>query len=174
MEPEIKEAKGKENLETEMMSLNDFFMLTFNSTETKELLKYIKDSMNEFYLTNCAHYNKMKQLFKKINSERKKQNYANTPFSYLLSIIEEIIKIQLKSMEIFLSKNEVFFSFGNQMLQLQKTIEEFSSNLNKDKNKNNSKDAINLLNNLMNKINDLEIKVVDEYIKEKYDIQIPV
>lgn len=173
MESEIKEAKEKENLENEMMSLNDFYMLTFNSTETKELLKFIKDSMNEFYLVNCAHYNKMKQIFKKINSERKKQNYANTPFSYLLSIIEHIIKIQLKNMEIFLSKDEVFFSFKNQMLQLQKTIEEFSPNFNKDKNKINSKDANNLFNNLMNRINDLEMKVVDEYIKEKYDIQIP-
>lgn len=173
MESEIKEAKEKENLENEMMSLNDFYMLTFNSTETKELLKFIKDSMNEFYLVNCAHYNKMKQIFKKIISERKKQNYANTPFSYLLSIIEHIIKIQLKNMEIFLSKDEVFFSFKNQMLQLQKTIEEFSPNFNKDKNKINSKDANNLFNNLMNRINDLEMKVVDEYIKEKYDIQIP-
>jgi len=173
MESEIKEAKEKENLENEMMSLNDFYMLAFNSTETKELLKFIKDSMNEFYLVNCAHYNKMKQIMKKINSERKKQNYANTLFSYLISIIEYIIKIQLKSMEIFISKSEVFFSFENQILKLQKTIEEFSFNFNKDKNKNNSKDANNLLNTLMNKINNLEIKVVDEYIKEKYDIQIP-
>ena len=175
MEPEIKETKIEKNLgnETEMMHLNEFFMLTFNKTEIKKFLKHINENMNEFYLLNNAHYNKINQLLKKINSNKRKQNYVNTPLFYLHSITEYIVKMHLKSMEIFVSKNEVFITFENQISQLQKTIEEFSSYFNKIDNINNYKDANFLLNNLMNKINDLEINVVNEHIKEKYDINVP-
>ena len=169
MESEIKEVKEKENLETELMNINDSFMLTFNSVETKKILKNIKENMNEFYVYNSAHYNNINQLLIKINSEKINQNYENTPLFNLHSIIEHIVKMHLKSMEIFISKIRVFISFENQILQLQKTIEEFSSNFNKDKNKDDN----SLLNKLMNKINDLEMKVVDEYIKEKYNIHLP-
>ena len=165
MESEIKEVKAKQNLESEIININDFFMLTINSTETKEYLEIIKENINEFYLINCAHYNKINKLFKKINSEKIEQNYDNTLLYNLHSLIEHIVKMQLKSLEIFSSKGEVFNTFQNQILKLQNIIEEFSFNFKMIDNTNIYKDTNFLLNNIMNKINDLEIKVVDEYMK---------
>ena len=168
MEPILREEKEKP--EIEKINLNEFFNLIINSTETNKYLQNFNNNMSEFYSLNINHYNKINKLLGKINSEKCGQNYINTSLFILQSVIENIITIQLKSLEIFISKKEQFLSIENQIVNLQKKIENFSSKFkNNNLNINIYKDANSLLENLVNRIRELEIKVTDEYIKEKYN-----
>ena len=164
----------KEQLEIETINLNEFFNLIINQAQTNKILQNFKDNIMEFYSLNIDHYNRINKLLEKINSEKFEQKHINTFLLKLQSMIEQITKIQLKSMEIFIAKKEQFLSFEDKILQLQKLIEKFSA---KFKNNNNNiniyKDANSLLENLMNKMDELETKVIDEYIQKKYNKNIP-
>ena len=168
MNSESKEEK--EQLEKETINLNEFFNLIINQAQTNKILQNFKDNIMEFYSLNIDHYNRINKLLEKINSEKFEQKHNNTFLLKLQSMIEQTTKIQLKSMEIFIAKKEQFLSFEDKILQLQKLIEKFSA---KFKNNNNNiniyKDANSLLENLMNKMDELETKVIDEYIQKKYN-----
>ena len=166
MNSESKEEK--EQLEKETINLNEFFNLIINQAQTNKILQNFKDNIMEFYSINIDHYNRINKLLKKINSEKFGQkNINNTFLLKLQSMIEQLTKIQLKSMEIFISKKEQFLSFEDKILQLQKLIEKFSSKFkNNNYNINIYKDANSLLENLMNKMDELETKVIDEYIQK--------
>jgi len=169
MNSESKEEK--EQLEKETINLNEFFNLIINQAQTNKILQNFKDNIMEFYSINIDHYNRINKLLKKINSEKFGQkNINNTFLLKLQSMIEQTTKIQLKSMEIFIAKKEQFLSFEDKILQLQKLIEKFSSKFkNNNYNINIYKDANSLLENLMNKMDELETKVIDEYIQKKYN-----
>ena len=168
MNSESKEEK--EQLEIETINLNEFFNLIINQAQTNKILQNFKDNIMEFYSLNIDHYNRINKLLEKINSEKFGQKNINTFLLKLQSMIEQTTKIQLKSMEIFIAKKEQFLSLEDKILQLQKLIEKFSSKFkNNNYNINIYKDANSLLENLMNKMDELETKVIDEYIQKKYN-----
>ena len=99
-------------------------------------------------------------------------NFAiNTPIEKLENILKKAIQIQFQSLEIFTSKHEFFIEIENETTKLKNIIEELSKKFNSNANNSfiiNFNESNALFNPLISKMNELENKVVDEYIWEKY------
>ena len=170
MNLEKNEIKIQEDIESEKINLNDFYFLVNNPKETNQILEHFFDICNEFFGYNIALYNQLKSLNLKFSTLMKEKHYVNTSIKKIQSIIEKIINIQIKNLEIFDTKGDTFDYIGNKLLKLKKIIEEISPKFkNMSYNSSFYNKTTNLLFENINKtMNELEMKVIDDYIWEYY------
>lgn len=152
------------------ININKFFSIITNPTETNQILEKFTDTLNEYYMLNSALANQLKELLFRFNKKKCGPNLINTSIYNLESVIEKIINIQLESLKVIISKIDVINLIGNDFMKLKKLIEELSPKFtNNSYNISISKEFNSVLDSLMSKMNKLELKVIDDYIWQKYN-----
>lgn len=170
MDLEKDQIKNKDELNSGKLNLFGFFYLINNSKETNRILQNLSENITQFFLQNNTHYNRINEISSSTtNPENIRKNYINTPIYKLVKIFDKIIQICFLSLDLFLSKGQIFISIENEISNLQKIIEELSIHQNDNSYSINENDDTNdMFKNLKNNMSELENKVIDEYIWEKY------
>ena len=175
MDSENIKITNQEESDSGKFNLLGFFYLINNSKETNKILQDFSENLSKFFELNGPHYNRINEILYQIDPEKIRKNYINTPIYKLEKIFAKIIQIQFISLEVFISKYHICSLIQNEISNMQKIIEELSiSNVqNNDSNKSNDNDTNSMLNSLKKNMSELENKVIDEYIWEKYKKHIP-
>ena len=169
MDLEKDQIKNKNELNSEKLNLFGFFYLINNSKETNKILQNLSENITQFFLQNTSLYNRINEISSsKTNPENIRKNYINTPIYKLVTIFDKIIQIYFLSLDLFLSKSQIFSSIENEISNLQKIIEELSIHQKDNLYSINENDTDDMFKTLNNNMSELENKVIDEYIWEKY------
>lgn len=173
MDQKLKEIENnnKDKLDkTQIQNIDSCYDLLINSPDAIKYLTKYKGYLKEYFLLNSNQCKEMNELYLKLEVESCEQTFSNTPLNEMESIIKNIIQIQMKNFNFILSKTDLFNSLYDKIKEFQTIIEESSIKYSSNNlvNKSIIGETNNVFNAMMETMKDLEIKVVDEYIWEKY------
>ena len=164
------ESKLQNVQKPENIDLNHFFQLIANSNETSKNIEALKELFKEYYIFNSTQYNCLNKLYSNFFSEKNNQIFSNTPISQVELALKKLIQFQLKVFESISKKIVEFNQLENYLTSLEKLISDISP---KFKHFSFHEDIYNETNSVfqsvMQTMSDLETKIVDEYISEKYN-----
>ena len=153
----------------DQINVNHFLSLITNPKETNKYLEILKEQFEEYYIFNNSQYNRLTELYFRFNSEKKGNNFINTPIYHLHTIFNKMIQMQIKLYESIVNKYEIFNLIGTKFVKMEKIIEDISKNFNLSSYSGNIyNDTNSVFTSMMEYVNELETKVIDEYIWEKY------
>ena len=173
MDQKLKEIENnnKDKLDkTQIQNIDSCYDLLINSPDAIKYLTKYKGYLKEYFLLNSNQCKEMNELYLKLEVESCEQTFSNTPLNEMESIIKNIIQIQMKNFNFILSKTDLFNSLYDKIKEFRTIIEESSIKYSSNNlvNKSIIGETNNVFNAMMETMKDLEIKVVDEYIWEKY------
>ena len=157
----------KTNENQEKIYLNHFNFLIANTKEIQKYLEKFKSYLFEYYTLNISHYTNLSKLLNGFTS-RKNQNFINTPLYQLKLIFQSIIEMQAKNFEIMIPNFHIFILIAESLIGLKKIVEEICVKHNKLSNLGISKDMCTVSNSIMQYMDELETKTVEEFVWEKY------
>ena len=157
----------KTNENQEKIYLNHFNFLIANTKEIQKYLEKFKSYLFEYYTLNISHYTNLSKLLNGFTS-RKNQNFINTPLYQLKLIFQSIIEMQAKNFEVMIPNFHIFILIAESLIGLKKIVEEICIKHNKLSNLGISKDMCTVSNSIMQYMDELETKTVEEYVWEKY------
>ena len=157
----------KTNENQEKIYLNHFNFLIANTKEIQKYLEKFKSNLFEYYTLNISHYTNLSKLLNGFTA-RKNQNFINTPLYQLKLIFQSIIEMQAKNFEIMIPNFHIFILIAESLIGLKKIVEEICIKHNKLSNLGISKDMCTVSNSIMQYMDELETKTVEEYVWEKY------
>ena len=162
---DINETKEQNGNKSDQIDLNHFYYLLASPKEVKEYIETLKKYLNDYYIFNTTQYNTLNRLYFEFSSENENKNFVDTPIYQVESEFKKLIQIQLNMFSSITQKFEMFNLIEVKLVILEKLILDLSPkfshfSLHKDfYNETNS-----IFNSLMETMNDLETKTVDEYI----------
>ena len=156
-----------ENENKEKINLNHFNFLIANTKEIEKYLEKFKSYLFEYYTLNISHFANLSKLLNGF-SARKNQNFINTPIYQLKLIFQSIIEFQSKKYETMIPDCQNLILISENLISLKKIIEEIYIKHNKLSNLGISKDMNTVSNSIMQYMDDLENKTVEEFVWEKY------
>ena len=156
-----------ENENKEKINLNHFNFLIANTKEIQKYLEKFKSYLFEYYTLNISHFANLSKLLNGF-SARKNQNFINTPIYQLKLIFQTIIEFQSKKYETMIPDCQNLILISENLISLKKIIEEIYTKHNKLSNLGISKDMNTVSNSIMQYMDDLENKTVEEFVWEKY------
>ena len=152
------------------IDLNHFFHLIANPNETSKNIEALKELFKEYYIFNSTQYNCLNKLYSNFFSEKNNQIFSNTPIYQVESAFQKLIQFQLKVFESISKKIVEFNQIENYLTSLEKLVSDISP---KFKHFSFHEDIYNETNSVfqsvMQTMSELETKIVDEYISEKYN-----
>ena len=151
----------------EKINLNHFNFLIANTKEIEKYLEKFKSYLFEYYTLNISHFTNLSKLLNGF-SARKNQNFINTPIYQLKLIFQSIIEFQSKKYETMIPDCQNLILISENLISLKKIIEEIYTKHNKLSNLGISKDMNTVSNSIMQYMDDLENKTVEEFVWEKY------
>ena len=151
----------------EKINLNHFNFLIANTKEIEKYLEKFKSYLFEYYTLNISHFANLSKLLNGF-SARKNQNFINTPIYQLKLIFQSIIEFQSKKYETMIPDCQNLILISENLISLKKIIEEIYIKHNKLSNLGISKDMNTVSNSIMQYMDDLENKTVEEFVWEKY------
>lgn len=151
----------------EKINLNHFNFLIANTKEIQKYLEKFKSYLFEYYTLNISHFANLSKLLNGF-SARKNQNFINTPIYQLKLIFQSIIEFQSKKYETMIPDCQNLILISENLISLKKIIEEIYTKHNKLSNLGISKDMNTVSNSIMQYMDDLENKTVEEFVWEKY------
>ena len=151
----------------EKINLNHFNFLIANTKEIQKYLEKFKSYLFEYYTLNISHFANLSKLLNGF-SARKNQNFINTPIYQLKLIFQSIIEFQSKKYETMIPDCQNLILISENLISLKKIIEEIYAKHNKLSNLGISKDMNTVSNSIMQYMDDLENKTVEEFVWEKY------
>lgn len=155
------------NENKEKINLNHFNFLIANTKEIQKYLEKFKSYLFEYYTLNISHFSNLSKLLNGF-SARKNQNFINTPIYQLKLIFQSIIEFQSKKYETMIPDCQNLILISENLISLKKIIEEIYIKHNKLSNLGISKDMNTVSNSIMQYMDDLENKTVEEFVWEKY------
>ena len=155
------------NENKEKINLNHFNFLIANTKEIQKYLEKFKSYLFEYYTLNISHFTNLSKLLNGF-SARKNQNFINTPIYQLKLIFQSIIEFQSKKYETMIPDCQNLILISENLISLKKIIEEIYIKHNKLSNLGISKDMNTVSNSIMQYMEDLENKTVEEFVLEKY------
>ena len=155
------------NENKEKINLNHFNFLIANTKEIEKYLEKFKSYLFEYYTLNISHFTNLSKLLNGF-SARKNQNFINTPIYQLKLIFQSIIEFQSKKYETMIPDCQNLILISENLISLKKIIEEIYTKHNKLSNLGISKDMNTVSNSIMQYMDDLENKTVEEFVWEKY------
>ena len=155
------------NENKEKINLNHFNFLIANTKEIQKYLEKFKSYLFEYYTLNISHFANLSKLLNGF-SARKNQNFINTPIYQLKLIFQSIIEFQSKKYETMIPDCQNLILISENLISLKKIIEEIYTKHNKLSNLGISKDMNTVSNSIMQYMDDLENKTVEEFVWEKY------
>lgn len=155
------------NENKEKINLNHFNFLIANTKEIEKYLEKFKSYLFEYYTLNISHFANLSKLLNGF-SARKNQNFINTPIYQLKLIFQSIIEFQSKKYETMIPDCQNLILISENLISLKKIIEEIYIKHNKLSNLGISKDMNTVSNSIMQYMDDLENKTVEEFVWEKY------
>ena len=155
------------NENKEKINLNHFNFLIANTKEIQKYLEKFKSYLFEYYTLNISHFANLSKLLNGF-SARKNQNFINTPIYQLKLIFQSIIEFQSKKYETMIPDCQNLILISENLISLKKIIEEIYIKHNKLSNLGISKDMNTVSNSIMQYMDDLENKTVEEFVWEKY------
>ena len=167
----IQEKNNFDNeVNTEEINLNYFFTMLANTKEANEYITKLKKFINDYFLLFSTQYNRFNDLYHNFFSE-KNNSIINTPIYKIVSKLKKILSIQLKFLESNVLDPEIFNSIQDQLSQFQTILKNLPSNINHFslKEKTNNTGTTNIVNLLNKSLNDLEMKIIEEYVSKTYN-----
>ena len=169
MNDESNQSKLQKTPKSSQIDLTHFYYLISSQQESKQYIKTIYNFFNNFYAFNSAQYNALNQLYFDFSSKKSDNNFINTPIYLVECTLKKLMQVQLKLYESIIGKYEAFKLIINNFQNLEKIIQDLSTKFNGFSYRHDIFNDINYISNsIMEKMNDLEMKVMDDYIFDKY------
>lgn len=168
--------KNENNLDNkdnqEEINLNNLFNIIANANDASIYLDSINCFFEEYFSLCKSQYNSFNQLYDKYFSNQN-ESIINNKIYQIDSAIKSILKINLAYMKSFESNNDLFNLIKKQISDLGKILKKLPSlSYNFSLNGNNTDEANQITYSLNKAFSDLEMKIIEEYIKEKYNKKI--
>lgn len=168
--------KNENNLDNkdnqEEINLNNLFNIIANANDASIYLDSINCFFEEYFSLCKSQYNSFNQLYDKYFSNQN-ESIINNKIYQIDSAIKSILKINLAYMKSFESNNDLFNLIKKQISDLGKILKKLPSlSYNFSLNGKNTDEANQITYSLNKAFSDLEMKIIEEYIKEKYNKKI--
>ena len=168
--------KNENNLDNkdnqEEINLNNLFNIIANANDASIYLDSINCFFEEYFSLCKSQYNSFNQLYDKYFSNQN-ESIINNKIYQIDSTIKSILKINLAYMKSFESNNDLFNLIKKQISDLGKILKKLPSlSYNFTLNGKNTDEANQITYSLNKAFSDLEMKIIEEYIKEKYNKKI--
>lgn len=168
--------KNENNLDNkdnqEEINLNNLFNIIANANDASIYLDSINCFFEEYFSLCKSQYNSFNQLYDKYFSNQN-ESIINNKIYQIDSTIKSILKINLAYMKSFESNNDLFNLIKKQISDLGKILKKLPSlSYNFSLNGNNTDETNQITYSLNKAFSDLEMKIIEEYIKEKYNKKI--
>ena len=145
----------------------DYYLLFKNIKESKKLLNYFHKFVDEYFLAINVYYKHLTELNCHFLVEGKfKSSITNTLIYKLGKCIKGALESTIKHLFSFINDDGIFNSLNNHITNLNKVIVESSVKLNK---KLHEKKIMPVAESLESSYDEIENKIIDEYISEKYN-----
>ena len=168
--------KNENNLDNkdnqEEINLNNLFNIIANANDASIYLDSINCFFEEYFSLCRSQYNSFNQLYDKYFSNQN-ESIINNKIYQIDSTIKSILKINLAYMKSFESNNDLFNLIKKQISDLGKILKKLPSlSYNFSLNGKNTDETNQITYSLNKAFSDLEMKIIEEYIKEKYNKKI--
>ena len=168
--------KNENNLDNkdnqEEINLNNLFNIIANANDASIYLDSINCFFEEYFSLCKSQYNSFNQLYDKYFSNQN-ESIINNKIYQIDSTIKSILKINLAYIKSFESNNDLFNLIKKQISDLGKILKKLPSlSYNFTLNGKNTDEANQITYSLNKAFSDLEMKIIEEYIKEKYNKKI--
>ena len=168
--------KNENNLDNkdnqEEINLNNLFNIIANANDASIYLDSINCFFEEYFSLCLSQYNSFNQLYDKYFSNQN-ESIINNKIYQIDSTIKSMLKINLAYMKSFESNNDLFNLIKKQISDLGKILKKLPSlSYNFSLNGKNTDEANQITYSLNKAFSDLEMKIIEEYIKEKYNKKI--
>ena len=171
MKIEKNEININDDSNPEQINLNHILSLIANPKETNKYLEALKEQLEQYYSFNNNQYKELIKLHNRFNQEKYGKNFINTPIYHLQTIFNKMIQMQIKLYESIVNTHEIFNLIGTKFVEFEKNIVDVSKKFNLSSySKNIYNDTNPIFTSMMEYMNELETKVIDEFIWEKYKI----
>ena len=138
--------------------------------ESKKLLNTYKKFVNEYYEAINLFYKHLTELVSHfLKEENFKSKIIDSPLYRLGISIKKAINTKINNLYSIITNDSFFYSLNKSLSNLSDILQESKVKLNKN---NIQKDIPPLLKTLFQAYEQIESKVVDNYIKEKYNKQL--
>ena len=168
--------KNENNLDNkdnqEEINLNNLFNIIANANDASIYLDSINCFFEEYFSLCKSQYNSFNQLYDKYFSNQN-ESIINNKIYQIDSTIKSILKINLAYMKSFESNNDLFNLIKKQISEIGKILKKLPSlSYNFTLNGKNTDETNQITYSLNKAFSDLEMKIIEEYIKEKYNKKI--
>ena len=168
--------KNENNLDNkdnqEEINLNNLFNIIANANDASIYLDSINCFFEEYFSLCKSQYNSFNQLYDKYFSNQN-ESIINNKIYQIDSAIKSILKINLAYIKSFESNNDLFNLIKKQISDLGKILKKLPSlSYNFSLNGKNTDETNQITYSLNKAFSDLEMKIIEEYIKEKYNKKI--
>ena len=168
--------KNENNLDNkdnqEEINLNNLFNIIANANDASIYLDSINCFFEEYFSLCKSQYNSFNQLYDKYFSNQN-ESIINNKIYQIDSTIKSILKINLAYMKSFESNNDLCNLIKKQISDLGKILKKLPSlSYNFTLNGKNTDETNQITYSLNKAFSDLEMKIIEEYIKEKYNKKI--
>ena len=157
---------------SEEINLGYFFNILANAKDANKYIKELKLFFNDYFSLNSGQYNRFNELYHK-HFKKKIDSIINTPIYKIEYVLKSIVQIQLKFFKTMVSNAEIINLIQNKLSDLEKILEKLPSKINNFSFNGTICDGSSKISKSMGEcLNELETKIVEEYIKTKYNKQI--
>ena len=160
-----------------LINFNHFFYLIGNTKEIKKYSESLKEFLEEYYSFNNTQYNRLNELYSRYFTKKYETNLINIPIYKIETLFARLAQNHLEFLKPFADNFEIINLISSKLENLETIIEECSVKFfNFAYNGTYFNETNSIFNSIMKSMSDLENKIVDEYIWEKYkkhSVEIP-
>lgn len=153
---------------SEKINLSHFNYLIANKEEITKYLEIFKECVMEYYNLNITQYTSLSKLCNGLFSHEMNPNFINTPIYQLKLIFQNLVDLRSKEYESMMSQFQILIFIKEKLSKLDKLIQEVNIKHSKLSNFGLDKIICEASNSIMQYMNDLEMKTIDEFIWKKY------
>ena len=173
---------NKNEVNEEEIEISCFFCLIAmnNLNEMTNYINTLNGYYNEYFSLISSQYNNLNEFYQNfINSEKQNQTKKNinSPLYIVEYALKELVFIQMKNLKSIIDKGETLISIRNKLIKFQEVIGKLSDKFTNSTAKNSYNGIdINQIKNISNSLDEamhqIENKIIEQYIYEKYDEQL--
>ena len=161
---------NKENQEG--INLNSLFDIVANANEASIYLDSLTSFFEEYISLCKSQYKSFHQLYDKYFSKQN-EYIVNNKIYQIDTTLKTILKMKLKYMKSIELNNDLFNILKNQISEFRTILKKLPSlSYNFNLNGKNTDETNKITHSLNKAFSDLEMKIIEEYIKEKYNKKI--
>ena len=173
---------NKNEVNEEEIEISCFFCLIAmnNLNEMTDYINTLNGYYNEYFSLISSQYNNLNEFYQNfINSEKQNQTKKNinSPLYIVEYALKELVFIQMKNLKSIIDKGETLISIKNKLIKFQEVIGKLSDKFTNSTAKNSYNGIdINQIKNISNSLDEamhqIENKIIEQYIYEKYNEQL--